>query len=126
MLQSLPLVTVSLPLDFFELTCGLLPDVAARNIQTRCQIPVNKSLRAGAIGHRAESQFGLPGDPDLPDEYNIERRIEYLGNLEADRDPTARQCQDDRLSVFQMRQFIGKPAAGVAAICEFHATTSPK
>ena len=50
----------------------------------------------------------------------------HLGILEADRDPTARQCQDDRLSVFQMRQFIGKSAAGVAAICEFHATTSPK
>src|SRR5271169_6790381 len=89
-------------------------------------MPVDESLVAGAAGDRAEGQLGLPGDPDLPHEHDIERRIERPGNLEADRDTAARQCQDDRLPVFQMQKLVGEPAAGLAAICELHVATSPK
>jgi hypothetical protein len=108
------------PLDLLELTCDLLLDVAIRNIQTRCQTPVDKNLRAGAVGDRAKSELGLPGHPDLSHEHDIKRRIERPGYLETDCDTATRQCQDDRLRALQMRQLVGEPAAGLAAICVFH------
>jgi len=59
----------------------------------------------------------------LPDghQHDIERPVERAGDFEADRDTAARQGQDDRLPVFQMQELVGKPAAGLATICELHA-----
>src|SRR5262249_19555655 len=117
-------IQFSAALDFFHLPCALLVDVAVRNIQARCQIPVDKDFVAGAVGDRAESELWLPGDPDLPDEHDIEGCIERFGYLEADRDTASRQRQDDRLPAFQMQELVGKPAAGLAAIRELHVPTS--
>src|SRR6516225_459809 len=119
-------VRFSAPLDLFELTCCLFPDVALGDIQAGRQIPVDKSFRKGAVSDRTESELGLPGHPDLAHEHDIERCVERLGNLETDRDTAARQCEDDRLLVFQMQKLVSEPVAGVAAICVSHDPTSPK
>ena len=83
-------------------------------------MPIDKGLGRSAVGHCTDCEFGLPRHPDLAHEYDIERCVERLGNLETDGDAAARQCEDHRLAFFQMRQLAGKATTGIAAICEFH------
>src|SRR6516165_11127434 len=83
------------------------------------------SCRAVTVGNRTERELGLPGHPDLAHQHDIESCIERACDLEADRDTSARQYQDDRLPVFQMQQLFGKPAPGLATICELHVRPPP-
>ena len=51
-------------------------------------------------------------------------RAERSGDLKTDSDTAARQCQDDRRPIFELRQFGSQLAAGGCAIGEFHALAS--
>jgi hypothetical protein len=66
----------------------------------------------------------LPGHPDFAHEHDVERCAQRLGNLETDADTAARQCQDDRLRIFEMRQFGGQLPPGRCAISKSHALAS--
>src|SRR6516164_2424992 len=119
-------ISITTPLDLFEPARGFVPDIALRNTPSGRQIVVDKRFRTGSVGHRAEGQLGLPGDPDFLHEYDVEWGIESLGYLEADRDTAARQRQDDRLRLFQVRELASKTVAGLTAIRELHAPTSSR
>ena len=70
-----------------------------------------------AFGDRADSQLGLSGSPDLPDDEHVERSTQRLRDLEGDRHPAARKRQDQRVvqprSKRGVRRVAGPRRAGL-------------
>src|SRR5215472_16120333 len=112
------------PLNLLELTRRLFLHIAFRYAQGVGQILIDEDLGGCPIGNGTQSQLELPGHPDFAYQHDVERRAERSGNLKTDGDTAARQCQDDRRPVFELRQFGGQLAAGSRAIGEFHALAS--
>src|SRR5215469_8590088 len=117
-------VALAPPLYLRELTRRLFLHIAFRYAQGVGQILIDEDLGGRPIGNGTQSELGLPGHPDFAHQHDVEWRAERLGNLKTDSDTAARQCQDDRRPIFELRQFGSQLAAGRCSIGEFHALAS--
>jgi len=66
----------------------------------------DEDVRAGSVADGADRELGFRERSDLADEHDIECRVNFRG----DGDTAARQRQDDRLSLPEIRQFGGEVA----------------
>ena len=68
----------------------------------------DEDVRAGSVADGADRELGFRERSDLADEHDIECCVECRVNFRGDGDTAARQRQDDRLSLPEIRQFGGE------------------
>jgi hypothetical protein len=68
-----------------ELACGFAGDVAFVYPEVGGQVFVDYHLRIGAIDNRTQREPGLPRHPDRPNQHDLKRDVERLGDLKTKR-----------------------------------------
>lgn len=69
-----------------------------------------------ALADGTDSKLGMRGQTELADDDDVERGIEQTGDLGRDRNPTARQAEDNRVLGAQTLQSLSQEPTGLAPI----------
>ena len=73
------------------------------------------------FGDGAESEFGLPGDAQLPDQEHVHRRTQKVGDDARNGHSAARKAQNDQVwPPFVFDQRLGQQPSGFFAIAKHH------